>query len=254
MSSPYDEEYLDEWIDPEGEYEDWDDFEEQATPSYAFTGVGLPDMSLPLLAVLFVSSILFLVLSRITTTSASAPPAAEADSVSADTAGMGTLAPLFTPQVQAWSPQIGEWAEVRQLDPNLIATVMQIESCGDPQAVSSSGAMGLFQVMPFHFAGGEDGYDPEVNARRGLAYLQSALDARGGEIRLAFAGYNAGINGARRPESIWPAETARYVYWGMGIYGDARQGKDQSQYLDEWLASGGAGLCDQAGQRLGLNP
>jgi soluble lytic murein transglycosylase-like protein len=114
--------------------------------------------------------------------------------------------------------------------------------------------MGLFQVMPFHFTAGEDGYDPQTNARRGLAYLQRALEAQDGEIRLGLAGYNAGINGARRAENLWPAETARYVYWGVGIYSDARHGRDHSEYLDEWLASGGASLCAQAGQRLGLNP
>lgn len=113
--------------------------------------------------------------------------------------------------------------------------------------------MGLFQVMPFHFAGGEDGYQPATNARRGLAYLEQALQARGGEVRLGLAGYNAGINGAKRPEANWPRETQRYVRWGSQIYADASQGIDWSESLQDWLSSGGAGLCAQARQRLGLN-
>ena len=37
------------------------------------------------------------------------------------------------------------------LDPDIIATIIQIESCGNPAARSTAGAQGLFQVMPFHF-------------------------------------------------------------------------------------------------------
>jgi soluble lytic murein transglycosylase-like protein len=163
------------------------------------------------------------------------------------------IAPLFTPAVQHWAPQISEWATEWNLDPNLVATVMQIESCGDPGAASVAGAMGLFQVMPFHFEPGEDGYDPQTNANRGLAYLHQALQARGGEPRLALAGYNGGITGAKRPENQWPSETQRYVRWGTGIYEDAVAGKQQSSHLEEWLARGGSGLCERASARLGLS-
>ncbi len=181
-------------------------------------------------------------------------PASAADSVKAG--GVPTpgtvIAPLFTPEVQYWAPKIAAWSQQTGLDPNLIATVMQIESCGDPQATSSAGAMGLFQVMPFHFESGENPYDPAVNARRGLDYLRRALEARGGDPRLGMAGYNGGISGAQRPESQWAAETQRYVYWGVGIYLDARAGKERSPRLEEWLSHGGNSLCAQAAQNLGL--
>jgi soluble lytic murein transglycosylase-like protein len=159
------------------------------------------------------------------------------------------IAALFTPEVQRWEAEIVEWSHEWGLDPNLVATVMQIESCGDPRAVSGAGAMGLFQVMPLHFQGGEDPYKPGTNAYRGLSYLRNALDARGGDIKLAFAGYNGGITGAKRPESAWPAETIRYVYWGTGIYSDAKGGRSQSERLNEWLGRGGASLCVQAAGR-----
>jgi soluble lytic murein transglycosylase-like protein len=64
---------------------------------------------------------------------------------------------------------------------------MQIESCGDPRARSRAGAMGLFQVMPYHFAGGDDPYNPDTNAVRGLAYLKRSLDTANGDPRLALA-------------------------------------------------------------------
>jgi len=159
------------------------------------------------------------------------------------------IATLFTPEVQRWEDEIVEWSDEWGLDPNLVATVMQIESCGDPRAVSSAGAMGLFQVMPFHFQGSEDPYKPGTNAYRGLAYLKNALNARGGSIKLALAGYNGGITGAKRPESAWSNEMIRYVYWGTGIYSDAKEGHSQSERLNEWLGRGGASLCKQAAGR-----
>lgn len=165
-----------------------------------------------------------------------------------------SLAPLFTPQIQYWTDLIIQISTEFDLDPNLVATVMQIESCGDPMALSSAGARGLFQVMPYHFAAGEDPHDPQTNALRGISYLSQALEARQGDARLALASYNGGINGASRPESQWAAETKRYAYWGEGIYQDAVKGKKKSSRLQEWLNAGGAGLCQQASQRLGIKP
>ncbi len=162
---------------------------------------------------------------------------------------VGALAPLFTPEVQRWSAQILAWAQAYQLDPNLIATVMQIESCGDPLARSSSGAVGLFQVMPFHFGAREDPWDLETNARAGLSYLAEALRKANGDVAQALAGYNGGHTVIGRPER-WTAETRRYVYWGIGIYEDARQGAAQSARLQEWLEAGGRSLCEQAARRV----
>jgi hypothetical protein len=161
------------------------------------------------------------------------------------------LAGLFTPEVQWWGDRIVRWAAQFDLDPNLAATVMQIESCGDPRALSSAGAMGLFQVMPFHFSATDNPFDPDTNAARGLAYLRRSLDAAGGNPDLALAGYNGGIGVILRAPSTWAAETERYLYWGSGIYGDAQAGLSQSARLDEWRARAG-GMCARARQHLGL--
>lgn len=162
------------------------------------------------------------------------------------------IAALFTGEVQYWGSALTRWAGDAGLDPNLAAVVMQIESCGDPRALSRSGAIGLFQVMPYHFAASEAPYLPDINAARGLAYLQRSLAAADGDARLAFAGYNGGIGVIGRPEYAWPAETVRYAYWGSGIYSDARSGSSTSSRLDEWLAAGGASLCRSARIRLDL--
>ncbi len=160
------------------------------------------------------------------------------------------LAPLFTEEVRYWEPEIVRWAQTYDLDPNLVATVMQIESCGYVQARSRAGAMGLFQVMPYHFAEGEDPYDPETNARRGLAYLKRAWDETQGDVRRTLAAYNGGFKRLNEPEVFWPDETRRYVAWGMGIYQDAVAGKAESATLQSWLDQGGWWLCEKA--RLSL--
>jgi soluble lytic murein transglycosylase-like protein len=102
--------------------------------------------------------------------------------------------------------------------------------------------------MPYHFEGGENPYDPDTNALRGLGYLARSLQTGGGNARLALAGYNGGIGVISRGEWTWAAETARYVYYGAPIYEDAVQGFGQSAALDEWYNRYGASLCRQASQ------
>ena len=163
------------------------------------------------------------------------------------------ISPIFTEEIQYWGDDIVRWANAVSLDPNLAAVVMQIESCGDPQALSRSGAMGLFQVMPFHFHRGENGFNPETNALRGMNYLSRSLSTGGGSPRLALAGYNGGIGVISRSEWAWPAETKRYVLYGAPIYEDARSGATSSVMLGEWYRKYGAGLCRQANRRLGIS-
>ncbi|HOU40609.1 MAG TPA: lytic transglycosylase domain-containing protein [Promineifilum sp.] len=178
--------------------------------------------------------------------------AEQAAPVPMEPAATGGIAPLFTREVQHWAPQIVAWAAEFGLDPNMAATVMQIESCGDPNAVSGSGAQGLFQVMPFHFSAGENMQDPDTNARRGMAYLAQGMQLTGGDTGLSFAGYNGGHGTAAKGWAAWPSETQRYYTWSTGIYQDAVSGSASSETLDQWLAAGGAGLCQQAAARLGL--
>ena len=162
------------------------------------------------------------------------------------------LSPIFREEVQHWANEIVRWSAAATLDPNLAAVVMQIESCGDPRALSRSGAMGLFQVMPFHFHLGENPYNTDTNALRGLNYLSRSLATGNGNPRLALAGYNGGIGVISRSERNWPAETKRYVYYGAPIYEDALRGAASSPMLEEWYGKYGAGLCNQAHKRLGL--
>ncbi len=173
-------------------------------------------------------------------------------SVSIQPASVAGISPIFRAEVRYWANSITKWAAASQLDPNLVATIMQIESCGDPRAVSSAGAMGLFQVMPFHFYAVDDPYQPDTNAARGLAYLSKSLATGGGDARLAMAGYNGGIGILSRAEGTWSAQTKRYIQYGAPIYADARSGISFSAALNDWYEKYGVSLCRQASQRIGL--
>jgi hypothetical protein len=154
--------------------------------------------------------------------------------------------------VQHWGSAIIRWSEEKDLDPNLAATVMQIESCGFEHAESPSGALGIFQVMPFHFGSQENGLDPETNAAKGLDYLKRALELAQGDVKKALAGYNAGHLAIQWEPNTWPEETQRYVYWATGILQDIAEGKETSPTLQAWLEAGGYSLCQQA--TLALDP
>jgi soluble lytic murein transglycosylase-like protein len=163
------------------------------------------------------------------------------------------IAPLFTSTIDYWSGNISRWAAQYNLDPNLLATVMQIESCGDDRVSSSAGAQGLFQVMPFHFSPGENYLDPDTNAMRGANFLNECLRWANGDSGLAMACYNGGPSVVNRPFASWANETQRYYVWGTTIYGDARQNKTDSDSLAAWLNAGGSNLCRRAANTLGIS-
>lgn len=169
-----------------------------------------------------------------------------------DSSVSGPLPSIFTKEVRHWEKEILAWSALFGVDPNIVATIMQIESCGNPRAVSVAGAQGLFQVMPFHFTDGEDMLDPDTNARKGIAFYLEQMRFTGGDIFLSFAGYNGGYAASGGSYDDWPSETQRYYYWAHGIYSDAKAGLSESKTLEEWLAAGGAAGCQQAASVLGL--
>ena len=178
------------------------------------------------------------------------PPPVYAQSALGPQAAAAPLSSVFTPEVQYWAPLIKAWAQAYQIDPNLIATLIQIESCGDPYVASPAGAQGLFQVMPFHFQPGEDMLEPHTNARRGLDYLLGSLQRADGHVGLALAGYNGGHGVIWRGWAAWSEQTRRYYTWGTGIYFEAVSGAESSPTLQEWFAVGGANLCANAAASL----
>lgn len=116
-------------------------------------------------------------------------------------------------------------AENYNLDPQLVAAVIYQESKFDADAVSSSGAVGLMQLLPETGQGiadrtGGDNWkpddlrNPELNIRYGAWYLRHLLDKYGDE-ELALAAYNAGQSNVDRWQDegvgIQFEETRSYV-------------------------------------------
>jgi soluble lytic murein transglycosylase len=98
------------------------------------------------------------------------------------------------------------------LNPALLAAVIDEESKFRADAKSSAGAVGLMQLLPatakgiaIHTGGSKfvtsDLYDPEINVRYGAWYLHHLLQKYGDE-RLALAAYNAG----QQNVDTWRAE------------------------------------------------
>jgi len=89
----------------------------------------------------------------------------------------------------------------------LVDSVIEAESSGNPEAISPTGAVGLMQILPSTAAdpgygvealsGGRDEVvqqllDPQVNKTLGTAYLNAMLNKFDGDVELSLAAYNQG--------------------------------------------------------------
>ena len=103
----------------------------------------------------------------------------------------------------AYTGDIHEAATRNDLDPALIAAVIEKESKFHSDASSQKGAVGLMQMLPStaeeiaRESGGQDFmlgdlHDPRINILYGSYYLRRLLDRYGGDEVAAVAAYNAG--------------------------------------------------------------
>jgi len=102
----------------------------------------------------------------------------------------------------------------RNLDVDLLASLVKAESGGNARAVSSAGAQGLMQLMPKTALdlGVGDSLKPEENVRGGSTYLDELLTRYHENLALALAAYNAGPAAVDRYHGIPPYhETRVYV-------------------------------------------
>lgn len=111
-----------------------------------------------------------------------------------------------------------------RINPRLLASMMRVESAGDPGAVSHKGALGLMQVMPAtaRSMGVRDPKamltNPVLAISTGAAYLKRMQAQFGNNVPLVVAAYNAGPGAVLKYKRQIPRyrETQGYVRNVMG--------------------------------------
>jgi len=114
-----------------------------------------------------------------------------------------------------------EAATLYQIPEQLIRAVIKVESDYDPRAVSTAGAQGLMQLMPFTALRMQirDSFDPRLNIFGGTRYLRILANHFNGNLELTVAGYNAGEGAVQRYGGIPPyEETQHYVLKVLEYY------------------------------------
>jgi soluble lytic murein transglycosylase len=133
-------------------------------------------------------------------------------------------------------------AKTNRLDPDLLQGLIREESRFNPRARSSTGALGLTQLMPatarqvaaslkLSGVGEQALLQPDQNVRIGAAYLGQLLKQFGGNTAYAVAAYNAGPGAVERWQKALPQadidewvehiafdETREYVKNVLGSY------------------------------------
>jgi soluble lytic murein transglycosylase len=151
-------------------------------------------------------------------------------------------------------------AEQAAIAPEIIYGVVRQESLYRTDAVSSAGALGLMQLQPATARSTarywkrrrpavSELFDPRINLSLGAARLRMLLDRLEGQLPVALAAYNAGINAASRwlpsqpmDADIWIEnipynETRGYVervLWQSVLFSWLRSAEPQR--VDDWLA------------------
>ncbi|WP_153109425.1 lytic transglycosylase domain-containing protein [Propionivibrio limicola] len=102
------------------------------------------------------------------------------------------------------------------LDPQLVLGLIQVESGFKKYAVSSAGARGFMQVMPFWMkviGGTEDNlFHLRTNLRYGCTILRHYLDIEKGDLYRALGRYNGSLGKPQYPNLVRGAWHGQWLY------------------------------------------
>lgn len=179
----------------------------------------------------------------------------------------GITASWIPPTVKHWDKPINTMAKKYDIDANLVAIIMTIESGGDPHAKSGADALGLMQVTPLtaqDIAARRlqkplktyDLKDPNTNIEFGVAYLaylrNTFGDPRQGPdwnstTELIAAGYNGGPGAASSLEKGNGLSDIQTVSYSRDVFNMWRERHaSDSPTFDRWKARGGNDLLQAA--------
>lgn len=102
--------------------------------------------------------------------------------------------------------RIHQEATRAELSPELVLSVIEVESNFDRYAVSVAGALGLMQIMPFWLdeIGRPDDnlLHVDTNLRYGCTILRFYLDKENGDLRRALGRYNGSLGIRKYPNKV----------------------------------------------------
>lgn len=156
----------------------------------------------------------------------------------------------FFTNAMPYGDLIHEKAAKYDVDPALVAAVIEQESTFHARARSQVGARGLMQLMPStgRWLGARDLYDPEQNVDAGVKYIKFLQERFDGNLKKTIAAYNAGEGNVDRYNGVPPfAETQTYVRRVLRTY--KRRHDQLAQYSNE-VRGGGSSLDADRGPAL----
>lgn len=179
----------------------------------------------------------------------------------------GITAKWIPDTVRRWEDIINEMAKKYDVDPNLIAIIMTMESGGYAKAESEAGAKGLMQVTGP--TGGDiaakflkeprreyDLMDPRTNIEFGTAYLAHLRDEFGtakqgpewiATVELVAAGYNGGPGTANALEQGEGLRDTQPVIYSRDAFNMWRErNANNSPTFERWVERGGSRLIEAA--------
>ena len=105
--------------------------------------------------------------------------------------------------------QVHYEASRANLDPELVLALINVESNFDRFAISSAGARGLMQIMPFWLneigRPDDDLFNINTNLRFGCTILNIYLKREKGDMRRALARYNGSVGKNWYPQRVYKA-------------------------------------------------